>query len=638
MLQLNKEQEQAVRHRDGPMLVLAGPGSGKTAVLTGRIQYLIEAHGVSPEKILVLTFSKEAAAEMRERFVRLIGEESSCPVHFGTFHAVFYHILKKQGLYNENSILTPNVKREFIYQIGKELKVPDYQSAGWQDTMLSAISKVKSGSEADFPDPKEQELFERIALAYAEKCRREKKLDFDDMITECIRLLREIPKVLLKWQEKYEYILVDEFQDIDKRQYEVLKLLAGNRRNVFAVGDDDQSIYGFRGACPAVLKAFKEDYPELAVVNLTMNYRSCKEIIEEAVRVISHNTDRLPKRQSPFREEPGEVMAVLFKNAAQESLYVADQIEALLRESLEGGGKPELSIGVLYRTEQCAQTLENELKARRLAYVQTKSRRFYYDDENVQDILAYFRLAAGEGGRSELLRILNKPERRLSRDAFIQTEGTPEKDLSSLLARLSSYYSEDEERICYVNQLRENLDFLSRLPAKAAFNFVLKGIGYERVLYGKGGKEVSELPAESEVVSEFVAELSGRMENTPYLKEFLTKVRLERELYEKEREREAGRRTGGGAGERLVLQTVHASKGLEYDVVFIIGLQEGVFPHKKAEGKAGLEEERRLFYVAMTRARDRLYLCARRRETFGKRESAFIHEVSCPIRDGNQTK
>ncbi|MBR2275436.1 MAG: UvrD-helicase domain-containing protein, partial [Lachnospiraceae bacterium] len=137
MLQLNKEQEQAVRHRDGPMLVLAGPGSGKTAVLTGRIQYLIEAHGVSPEKILVLTFSKEAAAEMRERFVRLIGEETSCPVHFGTFHAVFYHILKKQGLYNENSILTPNVKREYIYQIGTELKAPDYQSAGWQDTMLS---------------------------------------------------------------------------------------------------------------------------------------------------------------------------------------------------------------------------------------------------------------------------------------------------------------------------------------------------------------------------------------------------------------------------------------------------------------------------------------------------------------------
>ncbi|MBQ7565372.1 MAG: ATP-dependent helicase [Lachnospiraceae bacterium] len=635
MLQLNREQEQAVRHRDGPMLVLAGPGSGKTAVLTGRIQYLIEAYGVPPEKILVLTFSREAAGEMQERFYRLIGEERACPVHFGTFHAVFYHILKKQGLYNEDSILTQKEKKEYIRGLGKELGVSDYKTTDWQDATLQRIARVKSGGEPELSDPKEEELFRRLYSLYTEKCRRERKLDFDDMISECIRLLTEIPKVLAKWQEKYDYILVDEFQDIDLKQYEVLRLLSGEKRNVFAVGDDDQSIYGFRGACPAVLKRFQEDYPGLSVINLRINYRCKRRIIGEAVSVIEHNTDRLPKVQQAFSEEEGKVALSIFKNACEEALYVAEQVQRLLQ------AQKDLSIGILYRSVKCSEVLAGELKNRKIAFYQTQSRQFFYDDENVKDILSYFRLAVGTGEKSDLLRILNRPERGLSREALQLREMTgtgkvmkqdfsadPEKKqdscLAALMSSLSDYYQGDEDKLCYVNRLQQDLRFLSSLPARAALNYVLKGIGYENVLYGRRGTEGS-IP-ESEVVTEFVNELSGRMEKTPYLKEFLERVNRERALFEEEQRKQEA--AGKDCREHIVLQTVHASKGLEYDAVFIIGLQEGLFPHKKAEGRSGLEEERRLFYVAMTRARDRLYLCARKKEVFGKRESRFVHELS----------
>nr|MCR5735042.1 UvrD-helicase domain-containing protein [Lachnospiraceae bacterium] len=257
----NIEQLRAIRHKDGPMLVLAGPGSGKTYTLVSRICYLTEVYGVPPDRILVLTFSKEAALEMKNRFLsRSAGNDQS--VHFGTFHAVFYHILKKQNLYSQSSILTLRDKTEYIRYAGKHLNIKEADDDSWQEEMLSMITKRKkkliSGQsnkpdmnmplhgvcEGDEEDSPENTQFEKLYDIYETRCKSEKKIDFDDMIIECIKLLKAVPKVLKKWQDKYDYILVDEFQDIDSMQYEILKLLSGNKRNIFMVGDDDQSIYG----------------------------------------------------------------------------------------------------------------------------------------------------------------------------------------------------------------------------------------------------------------------------------------------------------------------------------------------------------------------------------------------------------
>ena len=604
MKQLNREQELAASHLNGPMLVLAGPGSGKTAVLTERICRLIGRHGVSPEKILVLTFSKEAAKEMQERFSKQIGS-SVYPVHFGTFHAVFYHILRKQGLYNENSILNQKTKREYIRYAGRRSGVPEYADCAWQEEILSKISAKKSGRMPEFPDAQAEELFEKIFLEYSDKCRQEKKLDFDDMITECIKLLTEIPKVLAKWQEKYDYILVDEFQDIDLKQYEVLKLLAGEKKNVFAVGDDDQSIYGFRGACPSIMKTFKEDYGNVAVVNLVKNYRSGSVIIENAVNVIRKNAGRLDKRQEAAGSARGEVCLKIFKTSIEEAGFVIEKIRALQAEN------PAISTGILYRTGRCPDILENELKKLAIRYQKTEKSRNYYEEEWVKDLLSYLRLAERTGSGRELLRILDKPERGLSREAFASGG-------SFDMAALRAYYRDDADRLEIVNKLTNDLGFLGSLPVKAALNFVLKGIGYERELKKK---------YDAQTFEEVVAELFERTEGFEGIREFLDFVDRENEAFDEREERrtQVKRDTRG----EIVLQTAHASKGLEYDVVFIIGLQEGSFPHKKAQSRAEIEEERRLFYVAMTRAREKLYILGRRKDDFGKTESRFVHELIC---------
>ena len=602
MRQLNREQELAAGHRDGPMLVLAGPGSGKTAVLTERIRRLIEVYGVSPERILVLTFSKEAAGEMRERFSKQI-RDSDLPVHFGTFHAVFYHILKRQGLYNENSILNQKTKKEFIAYAGKKLGAEQYRDASWQENILSKISVKKNGLEPEFATDEEQELFERLFSEYCDKCRREKRLDFDDMITECIRLLTEIPKVLKKWQDKYDHILVDEFQDIDLKQYRVLLLLAGEKRNIFAVGDDDQSIYGFRGACPSIMKKFMEEHKDITVVNLVKNYRSSAGIVNTAVSLIKNNTSRIEKRQEAVNTEEGVVSVQIFKSSAQEAVFVADKIEEL-RES-----KPEISIGVLYRMGRCPRSLEDELKKRELVYHKNEAGTNYFEEDWVKDILSYFRLAS-EGGRfNDLLRILNRPERGLSREAFNFSENTG-------FEALLEYYADDEDRLMAVSKLTKDLEFIRELPAEAALNYVLKGAGYEREL---------EKRFKEEALDEAVTQLYERTCGHGSITGFIDLAQRETEAFDKEEKEKKKVKKGSGGG--IILQTAHASKGLEYDAVFVICMQEGFFPHKKAATGAEIEEERRLFYVAMTRARKELYICGIRKDDFGKKESRFIHEL-----------
>ncbi|MCR5790703.1 MAG: ATP-dependent helicase [Lachnospiraceae bacterium] len=617
MTQFNREQEMAVLHGSGPMLVLAGPGSGKTAVLTGRLCRLVREKIAAPERILVLTFSKEAAEEMQQRFKRELGG-IPCPVHFGTFHAVFYHILRKQGLYHENSILDTRTKKEYIRFVGKKLQIAGYYDQNWQEEMLQRISAQKNGKSPDFDEEKDREAFERIFTEYSEKCRKERRLDFDDMITECIRLLTEIPKVLKKWQDRFDYFLVDEFQDIDKKQYEVLRLLAGEKKNIFAVGDDDQSIYGFRGAAPGIMQRFKEDYAGIKVVNLKSNYRSRREIVDNAIHLIKNNSERLPKEQRAEKGDGGFIELRVFNSGLKEALFVAERIRALRIE------KPGMSIGVLYRTGKAPELLENELKRQGMAFYRNEKRRNFYEEEWVKDVLSYLRLSAGRGDLKDILRILNRPDRGLSREAFNSLRiGAFSGDICGrepcgILAPLYEYYCDDEEKLCAVKGLEKGLLFIKGLPVRGAVNYVLKGFLYEKELKKRSrGNEDDAMELE--------AELFDSLGGAVYTEEFLDHVDSANEAFSEQEEKASKGRTDPAGN--TVLQTVHASKGLEYDAVFVIGLQEGMFPHKKAVTRAETEEERRLFYVAMTRARERLYICGLKKDDFGKKESRFLHEL-----------
>ncbi|HAG69284.1 MAG TPA: hypothetical protein DCL38_04850 [Lachnospiraceae bacterium] len=585
------------------MLVLAGPGSGKTAVLSERIFNLTMHHDIPPDKILVLTFSREAAGEMQQRFLSLSGGRTY-PVHFGTFHAVFYQILKKEGLYNENSILSHKTKKEYVSLAGRMAGCPAYRDEAWQEETLSRIAARKIGVLPEFSEKSEGELFEKVFSEYSEKCRREKKLDFDDMITECIRLLTQSPGVLKKWQERYEYILVDEFQDIDLRQYEVLKLLAGERANIFAVGDDDQSIYGFRGACPSIMRRFKDEHRSIRIVNLVTNYRCKREIIENAVCLIGHNKERLPKRQEAARAEAGLVDVEIFKSSHEEAEFVTGKLRELMKEA------PGTSTGILYRMGRCAEVLEAELKKQGIPYFRAEKTGSFFNEEWVKDVLSYMRFSLYES-EGDLLRILNRPDRGLSREAF----GIGGK---ISLGALADYHKGEEERLFAIHRLQKDMEFIRELPVRAGFNYILKGIGYEKeLLRAQGGR--------SETVNELTEEFLERTGGHNDMGEFLKHVEM---LCGISQEKGASnKRAEGGKEGQITLQTVHASKGLEYDTVFVIGMREGYFPHKRAETNAETEEERRLFYVAMTRARDRLYICGQKKDDFGKSESRFLHEL-----------
>ncbi|MCR4741181.1 MAG: ATP-dependent helicase [Lachnospiraceae bacterium] len=641
------------------MLLLAGPGSGKTHTLVSRICYLTQVYGVPPDKILTLTFSKEAAYEMRNRYLSR-SESKDQSVHFGTFHAVFYHILKKQKLYNDGSILTHKEKTEFIRYAGKRLGIKEAGEETWQEEMLSRITvrkkKYMTGSGSSMPGSadaldaceeagEESMFFEKLYDIYESRCRSEKKIDFDDMMIECIKLLKAVPKVLKKWQDKYDYILVDEFQDIDNMQYEILKLLAGTKRNLFMVGDDDQSIYGFRGADPSIMLRLKEDFEDLITVNLKLNYRSASSVIETARAVISHNRTRYTKEQFPVSDEKGSVYAEIFPDHIKEAEYVAEHIAKLLE------GNKEMTIGILYRTARCADHLESVLRNRGITYERRESDRNFYDQENIKDIIAYFYLTWDPGDRKHLLRILNRPERGLSREAFAYDTEASSFDL------LKDYYGDDEDKLKVIEKLHRDIIFIKDLPPQAAVRYILKGIGYEKYM----GRHETNILSKPEMASGRQGMADGReLSCAPELsdggnslisdgyrcvEEFIALCRNCRSIgsfifmYEEYLE-DLGKK--GFVTEKSdhkgipVMQTVHASKGLEYDAVFIIGLEEGFFPHKKARSESDIEEERRLFYVALTRAKSELYLCGRKLDGFGKRESRFLHETGLVVNQINQ--
>lgn len=587
-MNLNKSQIKAIRHDKGPMLVLAGPGSGKTLVITRRTQNLIEEYGVNPANILVITFTKAAASEMKVRFHKLTGGWAK-GVNFGTFHAIFFTILKYAYNFNGSNIIKWDQKYQIFKEIIQNLELDVDDEKEVVSNMMSEISAVK-GERMDISHYHSINFsdnhFKVIYDSYEEGLRKANLIDFDDMLLLCYELLSKRKDILEQWQKRFKYILIDEFQDINQVQYDIIKMLALPENNLFIVGDDDQSIYRFRGAKPEIMLNFNKDYSGADIVNLDTNYRSTKSIVNAAAKVIKNNNNRYPKNIHTNNEEGSKPIIKTFKDIKEENDQV---VKKVIEYSKKGTLYSEMAI--LYRTNTQPRSLATKLLEYNIPFYMKDNIPNIFEHWISKNIIAYIQLARGHRQRKLFLEVMNRPNRYISRKVLTK------QDIK--LDELREYYKDKNWMVDRINKLEYDLKLMRKMSPYAAINYIRKGIGYDDYL-----KEyASERRIKEEELFELLDELhEGSREYKTFedwllhIKEYKEELKLQLKKEKKE------------MGDSLTMATMHSSKGLEFKVVFIIDANEGIIPHHKAVLDEDLEEERRLFYVAMTRAKEELYI------------------------------
>ncbi|MCR5525957.1 MAG: ATP-dependent helicase [Lachnospiraceae bacterium] len=596
------EQLKAVEHFKGAAEVLAAPGSGKTRVITGRLAYLINNKKIPPSSILTITFTRAAANEMKERAKKLIGSDALA-VNFGTFHSVFFSILRHTYRFGPENIIRFRTQAEIIKGIIKTEKIEIKESETLFMDILNDISRVKTGAvvineEEEFA--LENKDFEKLYRLYVKEMNERRLIDFDDMLIRVNRLFKERPEVLKKWSEKFKFILIDEFQDIDRLQYETVKMLASPENNLFVVGDDDQSIYGFRGAEPSIMQDFAEDIENAVQMRLGTNYRSSGRIIEAAGKVIKENRIRIDKEVKAFGnagEEPdirtfhdreAEVaeMAKHFKNCNE-----LDRIAILLRTNTE----------MSFFAERLAE-MDIPVRCREKSVS-------VYDHFIAKDVLTYLDLAGGDRSRSGLYRVMNKPYRRISRSAASKSTFS--------FAELKKYHADDVRVLSEIMSFENQLRIIGSMRPYAAVHYILHGTGYLEYLR----RYAEERGLEFERLREKALEIRNRAKNYASLDDWKSAIEES-----KRKLREALDEKGRDA---VSIMTLHSSKGLEFPEVYIPDINDGIIPWKKAVLESELEEERRLLYVGMTRAIEKLHLWSIE-EDFGKKmeKSSFLKPLS----------
>ena len=584
-MKLSKIQLDAVRVTEGPALIIAGPGSGKTTVLTNRIKFLIEEHKVAPEEILVITFSKAAALEMRTRFYSMC-EDSFYPVTFGTFHSVFFQIIHTQYHYNTSHILTLQKKRELMRLALKRSRIIDYPENELVDTLLKEVAYYKNTNErADFKSDTNinSEMWKIAYKQYRDLQIAENKIDFEDMLLIVRNLFRKNREVLTHYRSIYKYILIDEYQDINDIQYDCVRMLAGDRANLWVCGDDDQSIYGFRGANPKIMLSFTNDYPNATVVKLTDNYRSSKRIVEAAGKVIAENRNRFNKDIRGMGADGIPVELIHTKDEEEE--------DSRILEMINNTDKPYTDIAILLRTNIQATRFADLLRRNDIPYSIKDSVVNPFMNAFFFDILSYLRLRDSMVSQSDfsirdLLRILNKPSRYLRSDLI----NTGAKCLDEVIESLSGnlMYSQP------LKVLKVQLRSMEKMDMYESINFIRKGIGYDNYMKLR--------LMNRDRFSEY-------MENMNWIQDMAkTCDDLNELIYLSEHYEEMVKGNENAAGEGVHLMTYHGSKGLEFDTVILPRINEGVVPGNRSRDTESIEEERRMFYVAMTRAKNRLII------------------------------
>ena len=585
-MSLNKTQAKAVSHKDGPCLVLAGPGSGKTLTIVNRIKYLIEKCNVRPEEILVVTFTRFAAQEMKNRLCSLMGKKN-LPVTAGTFHGIFYGILRCTYRMSGQNILSEEEKYQLLREVisRQEAEVSDEED--FILDIAAEIGKIKNNRldvEEYVPEKCSIETFREIYSRYEEERKQRRKIDFDDMLVLCYNLLSSRPEVLEGWQRKFRYILIDEFQDINRIQYDVIRLLALPQNNLFVVGDDDQAIYGFRGADSELMFQFRKDYPQADQILLGMNYRSTEYIVRNSLKVIRHNERRFEKQLEAYRKGGACLHVQELADPAEEAEYILDEIEKCISD----GVRPE-DIAVLFRIHTDAGPVAEALVERRIPFQMKEHLPNIYNHFIGKDIQAYFRLAMGERRRQDFLQVMNRPKRYIGRDSLAGRAVSFED--------IRNHYCDKEWMMDRIDQFEWDVKMLAKMAPYAAIQYIRKRIGYDDFLRDYAFSHNIPRTDLTDVIQE-IAEAAR-----PYrtLEEWFRHVEEYTHILQEKQKKDNP--------EGVRLMTIHAAKGLEFHTVFILDANEGRIPYKKARTDAQTEEERRLFYVAMTRAREKLTVC-----------------------------
>lgn len=592
-MKLNRGQDEAIKHGNGPCMVLAPPGSGKTLIVTERTRYLIEESGVRPDQILVITFTRYAAREMKERFERLTAGKNY-PVTFGTFHSIFYGILKCVYGIGANNLMSEKESSVLLQEVLDQTDIESTPEVEDEEELvrelLREVGMVKNGlcHLKDFHSKYlTQDEFAEVFRSYEHQKKELKKFDFDDMLVQCYALFRKKPEILQGWQKRFQYILIDEFQDINRVQYEVIRMLAAPRYNLFVVGDDDQSIYGFRGAKPKLMLYMKQEFPSLRTISLTVNYRSTEFITGAAARVILHNDTRFYKRVQSFRGRGQNVHVQEVLDEQEEAQYVTEEIQKKLDQGIKPG-----EIAVLFRAAVQARMISEILSEHRIPFEMRDYVTNFYRHFIVKDMMAYLQLAAGKRDRSLFLTICNRPLRYLARNSMENRQVNFED--------LRKFYCDKDWMLDIIDQFDVDVRMMKNMAPYAAIQYIRKKIGYDDFL-----KEYAEKHQISwKQLMDVMAELEERSKNFKSYDEW--EIHIAKYTQELEEQQAKARKIKGERENKVQLMTIHSAKGLEFEDVFVIHANEGEIPHQKAEKKDEIEEERRLFYVALTRAKNNL--------------------------------
>ena len=618
---LNENQQMAVKHVDGPCMVLAGPGSGKTRVITYRIVNMVMNEGIPPTRILAISFTKASSIEMKNRALSICNDFRMNKVTFGTFHAVFFRILRKFERLNLNSILDEKLKRFALKGILKSLNVENGEDDELVGQVINEISYVKNElmDKSDFEsEVLTKDEFINTYNMYENYKEEIKKIDFDDMLIRTYHLLQNNPQALNMVRNVYKYILIDEFQDVNRVQFEVVKLIAEPNNNIFVVGDEDQSIYGFRGARPDFLLQFKDYFKDSKEVRLDINYRSKSEIIGTANRLIDKNQNRYNKVIKCNQEGKGTVEYLTPKDSEDEAMQIAKDIQERVKEDYVEYD----DFAVIYRTNLQSRALVDVFMDMRIPFVIRDSVVTIYDHWAAKDILSYLKLSINPDSNEDWMRIINKPFRYISRESINSVKGE-KYFLNALVTKCNLH----QKQVKTINDLDIDISYLKTMEPKNAISFIRTTLDYDKYIldYCMNRK------IKPNGLIEILNEIESSSSNFNTIEEYLSHIeKVKEELQENQKNKEVN---------GVIFTTMHSAKGLEFDNVYIIGTNEGTIPHEKSydiedEDKKNnqIEEERRLMYVAITRAKNRLCISCPQNK-YGKKVSIsrFKNEMEDPL-------
>lgn len=619
MVKLNKNQAQAVAHIDGPCMVLAGPGSGKTRIISQRIVSMVLDHDIPPTRILAISFTKASSLEMKKRTLAYGRDDRLNKVSFGTFHSSFFRILRRYAGVSLEDLLLDQDRFKLARSILKYLKISNYNDDDVLD-LLNEISLVKNEL-VDYRDYDsqsfEQEIFQKAYRLYEDEKKRHGKIDFDDMLIQAYDLLNNDPSILSIVRQVFKYILIDEFQDINRVQFELIRLIAGQENNLFVVGDEDQSIYGFRGARPDFMLEFDQYFPSARHILLDTNYRSSKDIVDLSLGLIKKNKKRHPKDLKAFSKDPARISYIYPKDTDDEARLVADQIFDRVG-SQKGADYGDFA--VIYRTNRQARAFVDAFMDKRIPFILKDAPKTIYDHWVSLDIIAYLRIAMEIGSGGDWARVINKPFRYISKKSLAKAEAS----MDFLDCLLNDEDIKDFQKK-NLEDLYLDLNYVRGLSPQYGISYIRTTLDYDRYILDY----CHERRIKSQQIVEILDELEAAAGPYRTILDFFKHIDQVREEVKKNADKTAGSSLATSADKGVVLTTMHSSKGLEFDNVYIVGVNEGIVPYQLGDdSKLDIEEERRLLYVAITRAK-RVLVISSPLKRFGKKigQSQFLKEL-----------